>query len=357
MSENYNPTSSYGTDPVVIPSSGEPINATEVFSPVKISLDRSLYNKDNIEETTGRFNAGLIKIGISVSSPSDTTLPTYSSSYILVGNISIHNALEILDSGLQTQNTVLTYLYTNVGGNSHTAAKDPFSSTHYVTNNDTYHVAIGKLDGGLDTVNAAASSANTLATQNTTRVSNIVTKLGVDADQGTAWTYGSTNFIANGQTLKVNTESIDKSLLGTRRNAHRAFEYSIDQELRITSVEETLTNAEIFYDDFYDASKKHVSSTSTLDVQHQECTGDNTFLVEMFTASTTQDQVKMSWDSVGGVVVKANLIGSTSAADFMTISNKNTWYDPSSGDGTSLVIKIELGIGAKLYNFHVVTKP
>ena len=357
MSELYTPTSSYGTDPVTILTDGDPIDATQVFSPVKISLDRALYNKDTIEETTGRLNALTTKLGISVTDPSDVTLPTYTSGYLLVGNISTHNALEILDSGLQTQNNVVVNVYTNIGGNSHTASKDAFSSNNFISNSDTYHVAIGKLDDGLGTVDAAASSANTLATQNTTRISNIVTKIGTDADLGTAWTYDSTNFIANGQTLKVNVEEIDKSLLGPRRNAHRAFQYAMDQELRVTSIEETLTNAEIFYDDFYDATQKDVTSTCTLDIQHQECRGDNTFLLEIFTATTTQDQVKMVWTSLGGVTVKANLIGSTADVDFTTISSQNTWFDPSSGNGTSVVVKIELGVGAELYNFHIITKP
>jgi hypothetical protein len=357
MPDNYTPTATYGADPVAVPASGEGILVATAFAPVKEALNRAAWLKDLAETNEGRLDAALTKLGITVVNPADTALPTYAAPFLLVGNKSHQTALETLDSGLSTHNTAITYIATNVGGNVDTATPDAYSSTVYIINGDSLHTAIGKLDGAANTINTAASNANALATANTTRISNIVTKLGVDADLTAGWTYGSTNFISNGQTLKVNVESIDKTMLGARRTAHRAFWFSAEQALDIVTLQETLTNAEVFWDDFYDTTKVNVASTCTTDVQQQKCYGDSTILLESFTSVTTQSEIKIVWQGTGGITVKANLIGSTSDPQFTTVSTQDTWVTPASGSGTGVVVKFELGVGAELYNFYAITKP
>ena len=107
MPDNYTPTATYGADPVVIPAAGEGIIAATTFSPVKISLDRAAWLKALGEDNQGRLNAALLKLGITVTSPSDTTPPTYAAPFLLIGSLTHHAALETLDSGMSTHNTYI----------------------------------------------------------------------------------------------------------------------------------------------------------------------------------------------------------------------------------------------------------
>jgi len=359
MPVNYTPVASWGTDPVVFQAPDDAADATLAFVGAQTALNRALVLKNDADTLLGRFDASLLKLGLTVTGPSDTTPPTYGGSpYILIGNMTHQAALEAVDAELKTKNTSITNMIANIGGNTDNPTLDNYSSVVFVSNGDSHHVAIGKLDAALDTVESASSSASTLATTNSTRITNIVTKLGIDADQAAAWTYSNTNYIANGQTLKVNTEGIDRSLLGADRTAHRAFGLAAVNSGRVLAVEETITNLETFWDDFYDATKVDTpNTTATVDTEQQQVSGNSTVLVEQFTAAVTMDQIQVDWQSYGSVSVYANLIGSVVSGDYTLVPTKDTWVNPASGNGTGVVIKFEIGVGGILYNYHLSVKP
>ncbi len=352
MPENYTPTATYGVDPVIIPVNGDAASATTAFSPVKECLNRAAYLKVEGENTEGRLDAGLTKLGITVVNPSDTTPPTYSSGYLLSGSQTHHSALETLDSGIQVDHNSLVNTYTNVGGNVQTGSPDSYSSTNFITNGDTHHTALGKIDNALNVVNTNATSANTQATANTTKIINIVSKLGDDADQSEAWTYDSINFITNGVTLKVNTEMLDKVLLGTRRTAHRSYWLAVERNLKALGI----SDAETYWDDFYDSSKYHVNTTCVVDTNEQVAYTDNTVLIETYNASNTHSQFKFEWWGEGTITVYANLIGDLTGNSDIQITAQDTWFTPAS-TGSNFVVRFELGLNAKLFNYYALMKP
>ena len=111
-----------------------------------------------------------------------------------------------------------------------------------------------------------------------------------------------------------------------------------------------------FFEDFRDLSKRHVSSTATIDTTLQVAFGGSAggFYVAVSTASESCSRVKLLWNSVGTVTARVNLTGDLTT--FVTIADKDTWTTLGTA-GTSPVVRFDLAAGAELYDVIFLAIP
>jgi hypothetical protein len=275
----------------------------------------------------------------------------YTSAYLLSGQTH-HAALEVIDAAMQSVNTALSNINNNCGGNVTTGAMSGYSSTNYLTDGESHHVSLGVLDSELKSVSDASGQNNTDITEQTTRVDNLVAKVGTDSDLAAGFDYSSNNFIVDDESYKEVAEKLDQVVLGSKRTAEHAFSNSVQ------NWKEIKTATEQWYDTFYDASKyKTPESTCSFNHYEQKISGDGTYYyaTETFDSSVGEAAFKWNTNGEGTLVVKYNLINSYDDADMVTVGSQNTFVAAASA-GTGFVVKLELTGTIEIYSVATIAK-
>lgn len=354
MPQNYTPVSSFGGTPVVITSNGSIADENEFNTPFQDLYDRVFFNNDLAVETEGRFDALLIKLGLGVTSPTDTALPTYGVGFVLTAAQSHHTAIETLESTLQAHQGNLQNINTNVGGDVINAGANTYLSTFFISNGQPHHTALETLDTTSNTINTSLNTTISNLNTLTTRVDNIVPKVGTGADLGPTFNYSSNEFLVDGQSLKQGAEKIDAVLSGARRSAESAYELTLrNWEQEQTSIEGT------GYDTFFDNSKVDPATTATVDVDLQKATasGATQFYFTKATAANTCTKMAFRWheSTPGSVVVKFNLINSINDIDMFTVTGQDI-FETALAAGTQIVVKVEIPDGESLFDISFLAQ-
>ena len=353
MTTTYTPpvSPSFPGYPITLVTDGEPGNEESVNKVYRPIIDALEYLKQNHELDEGRLNALLTKLGLTVVDGSDTTLPTYSSGFLLTGNKSYQTALETLDTGIQTQNNKATNIDANVGGNVGDPGAPTYASGQVVfQDGDTHHEALEKLDDYAATNRALATTASSDATDALSTATNVAGKVGVDSELPGSFDYTNENIIADGDTLKEVVEKFDPLVHAVRRLADQDFGTSI----KIWSAQNSADSA--FYDTLIDDTKAHANTTATIDTTLFEAKDDGTAYFTLRSLPASHSQVKLLWNISGTVDFSVNLIGSFNDIDFTPVANEDVWVVPSSS-GSSLVIRAEISGGSsRLFNIAALTK-
>lgn len=353
MPQNYTPTATWNAYPVSIFSNGDFAEENYFNDRWKDVYNREEYLKTNLDLTTGRFDAALTKLGITVTGPTDNIPPTYTSGFVLSTSRTHHSALEVLDLQLKSHNTNISNINNNCGGNVINGVPPQYASTFFIANDDPHHTAIEKLDTAANDINiSTATNAANIATQ-TTRIDNVVAKIGASADAVPGFVYTTHNFISDGDLIKAIIEKYDKVLLGGRRTNEYNFSQWVLNWARIEGTDVKYQG----YESFYDLTKRNVTyTTCTIDMDQQRAYGNGTLYYTIpLTATATVSQLSARWNSTGTVTVKFNLIGSYNDANMTTITTQDTWTAGLSA-GTSVVVKVEFTGTAELYGIGIIAK-
>lgn len=351
MPQNYTPTATYAAYPVSLPAHGDVMNEAFFTTRYEDLYNRVRYTKDTLTTGIGRLDAGLIKLGITVADPADVTLPTYTSAYKLVGNLSHQSALVALDNELRSHNTKLNNLNTNIGSNVVNSAPPVYTSAVYLDQGDPLVTAIGKLDAATDTIDTAVSGFAADIAELSTDLTNIAAKVGTGADAATPFDYATNYFLTDAESLKLGVEKFDKIGLATRRQNDYNTSQWVQQWLLSGS---SLTDKYVYgHETFIDLTKRHVNTTASIDLLEQKASGAATAYYLAATASTSSTHLTARWYATGTIVVKFNLIGSFLDGDMTTVAAPDTVTAAASA-GTDLVIKVELTGTAELYNLAFI---
>ena len=351
MPESYTPIEQFPLGDVSIWETGDALSKINLNNITKDLYNRIFFNYQTQVDNTIFFNNLETKLGISVANIGDVTLPTYSTPYLLTGNKSVKTALETLDSGLNSQNTVDININSNVGGNVKNSTKDNYSNNYFILNNDSHHVALGKLDLNLNSTVTTLTTTNTNLTTQTTRINNLKNNVGTNSDTGYI-SYSSLNFIVNGTSIQTIIEDFDRYINGSRRTADYAYKEWVVNWSKIES-----SVIDYFYDTFIDLSKRDLTNTTAnIDIKNQECSGDTLkyYAIKTLPSSCTEASFRINY--TGSITIEFNLISSFLDIDMQTVLNQDIF---TSGlvSGSGLVIKITFNSPtAKIFNIAVLAR-
>lgn len=300
MPQTYTPIANYDGYPVSLPADGD-ITTTSFFYERDHDLyDRLCYTVDGGVVGIGRYDASLIKLGLTVTDPADVTPPTYSSAYVLPGSLSHHAGLINIDGELDFQNDMLANIETNVGSDVAASAPPVYSSNVYVATGSACAAAIGQLDSAANqvAVNAIAATAG-LAAQ-LARRDNLITHVGADAELAPGFTYATEHLVTSDTSLKSCVEVFDKHAAGIRRQIDYRYEQAV------IKWRGTVGGVYCYgWESFIDTSKCHPLTTATIDTLAQSASGaGKVYHTEMAGGGT---RMMFRWQADGPIDVRFRL--------------------------------------------------
>lgn len=353
MPKNYTPTASFPTaTPARIPANGdvwsEALATDEVFQQIHDRLqfnnDKALFNEQIMANLQ-------LKLDVAVSGTGDTALPVFANGFALSSGtpIAVKPAIEAVDAALFGEAAKIVNINTNVGGSVSGSTPPNYASTNFINNNDSHHVSIENLDTAAGVFDASITTLTAdLATQ-TGRITNIVAKVGADADLAAAFTYTSQNYITNGDSYKTVAGILDSTNFGSKRNAESAYDFTVrNWAAANTNIEGS------HFDTFINTAKaSSPQTTATIDTNRQAAsapaTGGDKLYYTTFTASAASVNGAFRLHASAAMTVEFNLIGSFLDANMTVIPTEDT-FTPAAAAGTDVVIKVTIPDGEELYD-------